>query len=239
MLCMTVSSLHRCPPGHITKETSQGKVCVYTLCASRPCRHGTCVAHSPSRYSCRCSEGYRGRHCEVALAMFHNEDSTTLSLSSMFAISICVMAFLGSYVDYVLFYLWWLITAVIPHPLKLCFCPSLYLFREACWFSSCWVFFMCLFSSSIIIAVSLASLCCILCSAVKTYCVILTHTLIIFPWCLFFCFPFHISGYIFYFLRFPPNVTILCTFLLRTVFGSVIRAHFHPEILQSKNTLFL
>uniref|UniRef100_A0AAX7UQI8 Uncharacterized protein n=1 Tax=Astatotilapia calliptera TaxID=8154 RepID=A0AAX7UQI8_ASTCA len=80
-------------------------ICVYTLCASRPCRHGTCVAHSPSQYSCRCSEGYRGRHCEVTLAMFH-EDSNSLSLSSMFAISICVMAFLGSYVDYVLFYLW-------------------------------------------------------------------------------------------------------------------------------------
>lgn len=89
----------------MTKESSVGKLCVYTLCASRPCRHGTCVAHSPSRYSCHCSEGYRGRHCEVTLAMFH-EDSNSLSLSSMFAISICVMAFLGSYVDYVLFYLW-------------------------------------------------------------------------------------------------------------------------------------
>uniref|UniRef100_A0AAQ6IRH7 Neural-cadherin-like n=1 Tax=Anabas testudineus TaxID=64144 RepID=A0AAQ6IRH7_ANATE len=81
-------------------------LCVYTLCASRPCRHGTCVAHSPSRYSCHCSEGYRGRHCEVTLAMFHNEESNSLSMSSMFAISICVMAFLGSYVDYVIFYLW-------------------------------------------------------------------------------------------------------------------------------------
>lgn len=105
----------RCPPGHMTKETSQGKVCVYTLCASRPCRHGTCVAHSPSRYSCHCSKGYRGRHCEVTLAMFHNEDNS-LSLSSMFAISICVMAFLGSYVDYVLFYLWWLSDVSISHP---------------------------------------------------------------------------------------------------------------------------
>lgn len=97
--------LHRCPPGHMTRESPSGKVCIYTLCASRPCRHGTCVAHSPSRYSCLCSDGYRGRHCEVALAVFHDDDS--LSLSSMFAISICVMAFLGSYVDYVLFYMWW------------------------------------------------------------------------------------------------------------------------------------
>lgn len=100
-------SSRRCPPGHMTRESPTGQVtCVYTLCAGRPCRHGTCVAHSPSRYSCHCSEGYRGRHCEVTLAMFHNEDGASLSLSSMFAISICVMAFLGSYVDYVLFYLW-------------------------------------------------------------------------------------------------------------------------------------
>ncbi|TNN67988.1 Neural-cadherin [Liparis tanakae] len=98
--------LDRCPQGHMTKQSSLGTACVYTLCASRPCRHGTCVAHSPSRYTCRCSEGYRGRHCEATLAMFHNEDGNSLSLSSMFAISICVLAFLGSYVDYVLFYLW-------------------------------------------------------------------------------------------------------------------------------------
>ncbi|XP_067358443.1 neural-cadherin-like isoform X3 [Channa argus] len=96
LVCVDLWRHHecRCPSGHLTKESSLGKVCVYTLCASRPCRHGTCVAHSPSRYSCHCSEGYRGRHCEVALAMFHNEDSNSLSLSSMFAISICVMAFL-------------------------------------------------------------------------------------------------------------------------------------------------
>lgn len=100
------SPLPRCPPGHMTRESSSGRVCVYTLCASRPCRHGTCVAHSPSRYSCLCSEGYRGRHCEVALAVLHSEDGNSLSLSSMFAISICVMAFLGSYVDYVLFNVW-------------------------------------------------------------------------------------------------------------------------------------
>ncbi|MEQ2300466.1 hypothetical protein AMECASPLE_025736 [Ameca splendens] len=79
----------------MTKETSLGRVCIYTLCASRPCRHGTCVAHSLSRYSCHCSEGYRGRHCEVALAVFHSEGGNSLSLSSMFAISICVMAFLA------------------------------------------------------------------------------------------------------------------------------------------------
>ncbi|KAM4618313.1 neural-cadherin-like [Polymixia lowei] len=96
LICVDLWRHHecRCPPGHMTKDSSSGKVCVYTLCASRPCRHGTCVAHSPSRYSCRCSEGYRGRHCEVTLAMFRNKDGNSLSVSSMFAISICVMAFL-------------------------------------------------------------------------------------------------------------------------------------------------
>ncbi|XP_077372754.1 neural-cadherin-like isoform X2 [Festucalex cinctus] len=96
LVCVDLWRQHecRCPPGHITKESSSGKACIYTLCASRPCRYGTCVPHSPSRYTCQCKEGYRGRHCEVTLALFHNEDGNSLSLSSMFAISICVMAFL-------------------------------------------------------------------------------------------------------------------------------------------------
>ncbi|XP_045544706.1 neural-cadherin-like [Salmo salar] len=95
-ICMDLWRKHecRCPPGHMMKKNASGKVCVYTLCASRPCRHGTCVAHSPSKYSCHCSEGYRGRHCEVSLALYHNDDNNTLSLSSAFAISICVLAFL-------------------------------------------------------------------------------------------------------------------------------------------------
>ncbi|CAL9697367.1 unnamed protein product [Knipowitschia caucasica] len=95
LVCVDLWRHHecRCPPGHLTKESSVGKVCVYTLCASRPCRHGTCVPHSPSRYSCHCTQGYRGRHCEVTLALFH-ADGNSLSLSSMFAISICVLAFL-------------------------------------------------------------------------------------------------------------------------------------------------
>uniref|UniRef100_A0A8C7PBT5 Neural-cadherin-like n=1 Tax=Oncorhynchus mykiss TaxID=8022 RepID=A0A8C7PBT5_ONCMY len=107
-ICMDLWRKHecRCPPGHMMKKNASGKVCVYTLCASRPCRHGTCVAHSPSKYSCHCSEGYRGLHCEVSLALYHNDDSNTLSLSSAFAISICVLAFLGSYMDYVIYYLW-------------------------------------------------------------------------------------------------------------------------------------
>ncbi|KAF3689058.1 Neural-cadherin Cadherin-N [Channa argus] len=74
--------------------TSQG---VTFGCSSEACRKHNCspplVCVDLWRHH-ECSEGYRGRHCEVALAMFHNEDSNSLSLSSMFAISICVMAFL-------------------------------------------------------------------------------------------------------------------------------------------------
>uniref|UniRef100_A0A8C6Q4J4 Neural-cadherin-like n=1 Tax=Nothobranchius furzeri TaxID=105023 RepID=A0A8C6Q4J4_NOTFU len=104
LVCVDLWRQHECRCCKYSGQTTQ--LCIYTLCASRPCHHGTCVAHSPSRYSCHCSEGFRGRHCEVALVAFHGEDSNSLSLSSMFAISICVMAFLGSYVDYVLFRLW-------------------------------------------------------------------------------------------------------------------------------------
>uniref|UniRef100_A0A665V8C9 Uncharacterized protein n=1 Tax=Echeneis naucrates TaxID=173247 RepID=A0A665V8C9_ECHNA len=105
LVCVDLWRQHDCRCCKYTQKITQDANEVLTDASSRPCRHGTCVAHSPSRYSCQCSEGYRGRHCEVTLAMFH-EDSNSLSLSSMFAISICVMAFLGSYVDYVLFYLW-------------------------------------------------------------------------------------------------------------------------------------
>lgn len=86
----------RCPPGHMVKANSTGKFCVYTLCASRPCHRGTCVAQSPSKFTCHCPEGYRGRHCEVTLAIYR--DDVGLSFSSLFAICICFMALLGNYV---------------------------------------------------------------------------------------------------------------------------------------------
>ncbi|RXN33018.1 neural-cadherin-like protein [Labeo rohita] len=81
-----------CPPGHMVKANSTGKFCVYTLCASRPCHRGTCVAQSPSKFTCHCPEGYRGRHCEVTLAIYR--DDVGLSFSSLFAICICFMALL-------------------------------------------------------------------------------------------------------------------------------------------------
>lgn len=67
--------------------------CVYTLCATRPCHRGTCMAQSPSKFTCHCPEGYRGRHCETTLAIYRED--VGLSFSSLFAICICFMALLG------------------------------------------------------------------------------------------------------------------------------------------------
>lgn len=85
----------RCPPGHMVRVNGTKKTCVYTLCATRPCHRGTCVAQSPSKFTCHCPDGYRGRHCETTLAIYRED--VGLSFSSLFAICICFMALLGIY----------------------------------------------------------------------------------------------------------------------------------------------
>ncbi|XP_036399302.1 neural-cadherin-like [Megalops cyprinoides] len=92
--CVDLWRIHecRCPPGHMVQENATGRYCVYTLCASRPCHRGTCVAQSPSNFTCTCPQGYRGRRCEVTLAIYRDE--VGLSFSSLFAICICFLALL-------------------------------------------------------------------------------------------------------------------------------------------------
>uniref|UniRef100_A0AAV2LRU2 EGF-like domain-containing protein n=1 Tax=Knipowitschia caucasica TaxID=637954 RepID=A0AAV2LRU2_KNICA len=92
--CVDLWRVHecRCPPGHMIRSNGTRKSCVYTLCATRPCHRGTCVAQTPSKFTCHCPEGYRGRHCETTLAIYREE--VGLSFSSLFAICICFMALL-------------------------------------------------------------------------------------------------------------------------------------------------
>lgn len=93
-----------CPPGHMLVENATGRHCIYTACAQRPCNFGTCVSQSASKFRCHCPDGYAGRNCEITLAIFTKDAG--LSFSSMFAICICFLALLGSYGNYVLYYLW-------------------------------------------------------------------------------------------------------------------------------------
>uniref|UniRef100_A0A3Q2PU85 Si:ch211-186j3.6 n=1 Tax=Fundulus heteroclitus TaxID=8078 RepID=A0A3Q2PU85_FUNHE len=91
--CVDLWRVHECcPPGHMIRVNGTKKSCVYTLCATRPCHRGTCVAQSPSKFTCHCLEGYRGRHCETTLAIYRED--VGLSFSSLFAICICFMALL-------------------------------------------------------------------------------------------------------------------------------------------------
>ncbi|XP_077376416.1 neural-cadherin isoform X1 [Festucalex cinctus] len=92
--CVDLWRVHecRCPPGHMIRVNGSRKSCVYTLCATRPCHRGTCVAQSPSKFTCHCPDGHRGRLCETALAVY--SDDVGLSFSSLFAICICFMALL-------------------------------------------------------------------------------------------------------------------------------------------------
>uniref|UniRef100_A0A3Q3XD46 Uncharacterized protein n=1 Tax=Mola mola TaxID=94237 RepID=A0A3Q3XD46_MOLML len=93
--CVDLWRVHecRCPPGHMIRVNGTRKSCVYTQCAMQPCHQGTCVAQSPSKFTCHCPEGYRGRHCETTLAIYRED--VGLSFSSLFAICVCFMALLG------------------------------------------------------------------------------------------------------------------------------------------------
>ncbi|XP_061620755.1 neural-cadherin [Phyllopteryx taeniolatus] len=104
--CVDLWRVHecRCPPGHMIRVNGSRKSCVYTLCATRPCHRGTCVAQSPSTFTCHCPDGHRGRLCETALAVY--SDDVGLSFSSLFAICICFMALLALLLGIFLYTRW-------------------------------------------------------------------------------------------------------------------------------------
>lgn len=102
----------RCPPGHMISVNGTKKSCLYTLCAMRPCHRGTCVAQSPSKFTCHCPEGYRGHRCETTLAIYRED--VGLSFSSLFAICICFMALLGKSCKSVRLYYCRVSTATLP-----------------------------------------------------------------------------------------------------------------------------
>uniref|UniRef100_A0A8C4YYS6 Si:ch211-186j3.6 n=1 Tax=Gadus morhua TaxID=8049 RepID=A0A8C4YYS6_GADMO len=95
--CVDLWRVHecRCPAGHMIRVNGTRKSCVYTLCATHPCHRGTCVAHSPSKYTCHCPDGFRGHRCETTLPVYRED--VGLSFSSLFAICICFMALLGEF----------------------------------------------------------------------------------------------------------------------------------------------
>ncbi|KAJ3592960.1 hypothetical protein NHX12_005298 [Muraenolepis orangiensis] len=98
---------HRCPAGHMIHVNGTRKSCVYTLCATHPCHQGTCVAHSPTKYTCHCPhcpDGYRGHRCETALPVYHED--VGLSFSSLFAICMCFIALLVLLLGISLYPLW-------------------------------------------------------------------------------------------------------------------------------------
>uniref|UniRef100_F6ZD41 Uncharacterized protein n=1 Tax=Xenopus tropicalis TaxID=8364 RepID=F6ZD41_XENTR len=70
---------------HIENETKQG--CIYTECASTPCKHGTCVAQSPTDYVCHCSNGYAGSKCDVLLQI----SDPGFGFSIFLTIGVCVL----------------------------------------------------------------------------------------------------------------------------------------------------
>uniref|UniRef100_A0A8C7X481 Si:ch211-186j3.6 n=1 Tax=Oryzias sinensis TaxID=183150 RepID=A0A8C7X481_9TELE len=104
--CVDLWRVHecRCPPGHMVRVNGTKKTCVYTLCATRPCHRGTCVAQTPTKFTCHCPDGYRGRHCETTLAIYRED--VGLSFSSLFAICICFMALLALLLGIFLYTRW-------------------------------------------------------------------------------------------------------------------------------------
>lgn len=89
------SLLHRCPDGQVTLTDASGQQsCRPSPCGPASCRNGgVCQATSADSFRCRCQEGFRGQRCERGQVRGHQ--LAALSPSSILAISMCLLLFLG------------------------------------------------------------------------------------------------------------------------------------------------
>ncbi|KAM9301979.1 neural-cadherin-like [Gastrophryne carolinensis] len=68
-ICTDLWMIHECscPPGYLLMENSTSQWCAYTMCVQSPCKYGTCIPRSVTEFSCLCSQGFAGSHCDVIL----------------------------------------------------------------------------------------------------------------------------------------------------------------------------
>ncbi|MGH0160427.1 UNVERIFIED_CONTAM: hypothetical protein FKN15_039322 [Acipenser sinensis] len=86
----------RCPSGQVpvVDNVSGLQQCAPSPCVPLTCHNGgTCIAQSLKSFSCRCTEGYKGQRCEIS--QVKTGKAATLSPSSILAISMCLLVFLG------------------------------------------------------------------------------------------------------------------------------------------------
>eukprot|EP00062_Callorhinchus_milii_P003975 gi/632942725/ref/XP_007886565.1/ PREDICTED: neural-cadherin-like [Callorhinchus milii] len=85
----------RCPAGQTALRDSHTGLehCTVSPCGQWTCRNGgTCIAQTVVRFVCHCAEGYKGQWCEISLVT--SGSPVGLSLTSLLAISMCLLLFL-------------------------------------------------------------------------------------------------------------------------------------------------
>ncbi|KAJ0066520.1 hypothetical protein NL108_014275, partial [Boleophthalmus pectinirostris] len=85
----------RCPGSQMLLSDSSGRQrCVPSPCRPTSCRHGSvCQPLSADHFLCRCPDGVKGHRCELGSLRGHR--TAALSPSSILAISMCLLVFLG------------------------------------------------------------------------------------------------------------------------------------------------
>lgn len=85
----------RCPSSQLLLSGSSGRQrCVPSPCRPFSCRYGAvCQPLSAEHFLCRCPEGVKGHRCELGSIRGHR--MAVLSPSSILAVSMCLLVFLG------------------------------------------------------------------------------------------------------------------------------------------------